>query len=183
MMVLKSATITALATLLLATPATAQGPKMIEIDEHGKVLNSSPLAPPITKEKNTKAPKPAGQRKYSSVCDPGYTWSSEGVSPDVAARTHAFYRDVTKPYEQEQIRARESGTTVSRERDLAFFNALKKFKDSVPEDQRETVDWGIEPRLSWWCDAPPVIRSPDPAPRPPKPPAVPNAVPTSSKGQ
>ena len=181
MKLVPSVRIGTLATMIFAAGAAAQGPKMVEIDEHGNVVNSTPLARPITEEKSTTAPKPGQQRKYSSVCEPGYTWSSEGVSPDVAADTRAFYRDVTQPYEQEQIRARELGTKVSRERDLEFFNALKKFKESVPEDQRETVDWGIEPRLSWWCDAPPVIRT-GPAPEPSSPSPVPTVVPPSGNG-
>ena len=176
-----SATMGTLAAMM-AAGATAQGPKMVEIDEHGNVDNSSPLARTITKEKSAKAPKPRQHRKYSSVCAPGYTWSWEGVSPDVAARTRAFYRDVTKPYEREQTRARETGTKVSRARDLAFLEAQKKFKNSVPEDEREAVNWGIEPRLSWWCDAPPVIRT-RPAPQAPKPPSVPPPFPPIRKGQ
>ena len=183
--VISRQTLVVLAAMLLATPANSQGPKVVEIDEHGNVRQSSSPVRTIENEKKAKAsktPKTARQRKFGSVCDPGYTWSSEGVSPDLVARTRAFYRDVTRPYERDQIRARQSGKKVSRERDLEFWNAFKRFKDSVPQEQREIVDWGIEPRLSWWCNAPPVIRS-GPAPRPPSPPSVPTVVPPISKGQ
>lgn len=166
-----------------ASASPAQGPKIIEIDEAGNVTTSSgadmgravenagptPAAPPSARDRNA----------AMSVCDPRYRWLPSGVSADTIVRARAFYRDVTRKYERDGQNARDRGGYPSRERELDYWNRTQRFLDSVPRNERRVVERGISPRLSWWCNAPPVIQKAQRAPSapvmrnpPPPPPPI-----------
>ena len=115
------------------------------------------------------APSPAqasgSNNSPVSICAPNYAWSSSGVSPDTAARARGFYRDVTRQYEREQKRARQLGVPLSSEREAQYWNGYLRFMKSIPKHERGIVERGVLPRLSWWCDARPVVARPVSPPR------------------
>jgi hypothetical protein len=161
---------------LAATTAYGSGQKMIEIDKAGNVRTST--GRDIGRAKDAPRKGEAAETKSApsspvDICAPGYTWSPEGVSPQSADRAQAFYRDVTQPYEREAMKAREAGAALSRAREAEYWNALGEFMKAVPEGERKAVQLGVSPRLSWYCNAPPVVpNAPQapPAPQPPPPP-------------
>ena len=164
---------------LAATPAYGGGQKMIEIDKAGKVRTSTGRDIGRVKEA-TKKPDPAEAKAAPSkpvdICAAGYTWSSEGISPETADRARAFYRDMTQPYEREATKAREAGATLNRAREVEYWDAYGDFMKAVPEGERKIVELGVSPRLSWYCNAPPGIRNgtqPPAAPPEQQPPVPP----------
>lgn len=149
-------------------PSTAQsagGPKMVEIDAAGNVRTTSGRdigkAPPRTVSMSQTRPLAARDANASlSICDPRYRWLPTGVSSDTINRTRAFYRNVTRLYENAQNRARARGQRLSRSEELGYWNAHGRFLDTVAPHERAVADRGISPRLSWWCNAPPLVRVP-----------------------
>ena len=162
---------------LAATAAYGGGQKMIEIDKAGKVRTSTGRdigrVKGATKEAESAEAK-AAPSKPVDICASGYSWSSEGVSPETAERVRTFYRDMTQPYEREATKARDGGASLSREREREYWNAYGDFMRAIPEGEREVVALGVSPRLSWYCNAPPVIPedsqppSASPAAQPPR---------------
>ena len=113
-------TIAAISIGFAPAAASGSGQKMIEIDKAGNVRTSTgrdigKVKQPLSKPEAAKA----SPSKPVDICAPGYTWSSEGVSPETADRAQAFYRDVTQPYEREAMKALEGGAALIRERELA----------------------------------------------------------------
>lgn len=164
---------------LAAAPSYGSGQKMIEIDKAGNVRTSTgrdigkvkeALKKPEVEEAKAAPSKPV------DICASGYTWSSEGVSSETADRARAFYRDITQPYEREATKAREGGATLSRAREVEYWEAYGDFMRAVPEGERRVVELGVSPRLPSYCNAPPVIPegtqlpSAPPTPQPPPPP-------------
>ena len=164
---------------LAATAAYGGGQKMIEIDKAGKVRTSTGRDIGRVKEATKKADPAeakAAPSKPVDICAAGYTWSSEGISPETADRARAFYRDMTQPYEREATKAREGGATLNRAREVEYWDAYGDFMRAVPEGERKVVQLGVSPRLSWYCNAPPVIpdgTQPPAAPPEQQPPAPP----------
>lgn len=154
----------------LASPG--KGPKIIEIDEAGRAHTTSgtdtgKATPNVTKSDEARAPVARDMNGAMSICNPRYRWSPAGLSADTIARARVFYRDVTQQYERAQTIARSKGTPLSRERENEYWNAYKRLMDSVRRNERKVVERGISPRLSWWCNAPPVVAKPvSPPPSP-----------------
>lgn len=113
------------------------------------------------------AATPRDRNAAMSICDPRYRWQPTGVTADTVLRARAFYRDVTAKYERAQVVARNQGASLSRAREIEYWDSHRRFMDSVPGSERNVVNRGISPRLSWWCTAPPVIQKAPP--RPPVP--------------
>jgi hypothetical protein len=158
-------------TASFAVTSDSKGPKVIEIDEAGNVRTTSGTgnesnSVQTTTHQPATAVVPSETHARMSICDPRYSWLPHGLSSDKVARTRAFYRDVTKKYEMAQISARKQGTTLSRDREEQYWGAYKILMDSVAQGERKVVERGISPRLSWWCNAPPVIQK---ASKPPPP--------------
>lgn len=166
-----------------ASASPGKGPKIIEIDEAGNIKTSSGADIGRTAESagpnSATSPVARDGNAAMSICDPRYRWLPSGVSADTVVRARAFYRDVTRKYERDGQNARERGGYPSRERELDYWNKTQRFLDSVPRNERRVVERGISPRLSWWCNAPPVIQKAPPAPpapvtrKPPPPPSPP----------
>jgi hypothetical protein len=161
---------------LVATAANAAGQKMVEIDKAGNVRTSTgrdigkvkqPLAKPQDKQ------PPAEPSTSVDICAPGYTWSAEGVAPEMATRARDFYRDVTQPYEREATKAREGGASLSRAREAEYWKAYGEFMKAVPQSERKIVELGVSPRLPRYCNALPAV----PNAAPPSAPASPQAPP------
>ena len=155
-----------------ASASFGKGPKMVEIDEAGNVRTTSGTdigraTPQGTKRDQASSSVARDGNAAMRVCDPRYRWLPSGVSADTVARARAFYRDVTQPYERAAVKARKSGTSLSRQREIEYWNAYGRFIEGVPRAEREVVKRGVLPRLSWWCRTYPVIREtkfPPPAP-------------------
>jgi hypothetical protein len=152
-----------------ALASSGKGPKIVEIDEAGNVKTSSGTDVGQTKSQNAKpdsakSPVPRDSNSAMSICDPRYRWLPSGVSADTVTRARVFYRDVTLKYEQAETVARKQGGSLSRAREIEYWDAYKHFLDSVPRNERKVVERGISPRLSWWCNAPPVIQKGPPLP-------------------
>jgi hypothetical protein len=154
-----------------AFASPGKGPKIIEIDEAGNVKTSS--GPDIgrttsqsAKPDSARSPVARDSNAAMSICDPRYRWAPTGVSADTVVRARAFYRDVTLEYERAQVIARKQGGSLSRSREIEYWDAYNRFLDSAPRNERKVVERGISPRLSWWCTAPPVVQK---APLPPAP--------------
>ena len=146
-------------------PSTSagKGPKVIEIDEAGHVktttgTDSGRISTQADQRGTGGAIVPRDGNAGISICDPRYRWLPSGVSKDTVVRARAFYRDVTGNYEREQREARSRGASVGRQREIEYWNMYKKFMDSVPQSERKIVERGISPRLTWWCNAPPLIQ-------------------------
>jgi hypothetical protein len=154
--------------LACGAASASPGPKIIEIDEAGNVRTSSGADIGRTtqdaKPNSESSPVASDGNAAMSLCDPGYRWLPSGVSADTIVRARAFYSDVTRKYERDGQSARERGVYPSRERELDYWNKTQRFLDSVPRNERKVVERGISPRLSWWCNAPPVIQKPPPPP-------------------
>jgi hypothetical protein len=164
-----------------AYPSPGKGPKVIEIDEAGNVKTSRGTDVDRTTAQNAGrdtagAPVARDSNAAMSICDPRYRWLPSGVSADTVVRARAFYREFTVKYVRAQIAARTQGGSLSRDREIEFWDAYKGFLDSVARNERKVVERGISPRLSWWCSAPPVIQKASKAPPAPviqKPPSPP----------